>query len=397
MNNIYKYIILGNGNAALHAAEGIREMDKENRILMISDEDVPAYSRPMLTKTPLRSYSLERTIIHDAEWYEAMGIDLMLDTKVTGIDNSSRIVETSKGGYFYTKCIYALGAGNFVPPIKGADMPEVRTIRTYKDIYDIKRFCVEGQKAVIIGGGVIGLEAGFELARYGIDVTVLEVLPMLMPRLLDEESARTLEKSIDSFKIYTGVSVEEIGGNGKVEYVKLADGRKFEANFVVVSAGVRANTALAQAAGIKCGRAVMINEKCETWSKDIYACGDCAEFENVNYALWSQAKAQGKVAGINAAGGKAIVEAFDNSMIINSPEISMFACGDVGKNPELTYTTEIDDNSQPAIFGVNEKYLKSYEKRLYVDGKLVGAVIVGNLARMQELKEKIIGIKPAEV
>ena len=397
MQNIYKYIILGNGNAALNAAMGIRELDKENSILMVSDEDVPAYSRPMLTKTPLAGYSLDRTIIYGDEWYKDMGIDLLLGTKVLSIDNSSRIIETTGGRYFYSKLIYALGAGNFVPPITGADLPQVKTIRTYKDIYEIKRLCVDAKDAVIIGGGVIGLEAGFELARYGINVTVLEVLPVLMPRLLDEESARTLEKSISSFRVYTGVQVEEIGGTDSVSYVKLADGRRFDADFVVISAGVRANTALAQAAGIKCAKGVMINEKCETWSKDIYACGDCAEQDGVNYALWSQAKEQGRVAGMNAAGGRESIQPFDNSMIINSPEISMFACGDVGKNPDLSYTTEIDDRNQPELYGVNKKYMKAYEKRFYVDGKLVGAVIIGNLARMQTLKEQIIGIKPAEV
>ena len=397
MQKIYKYIIIGAGIAAVSAAEGIREIDREGSLLMIGDEPIPAYSRPMLTKTPLRSYELGRTIVYDPDWYEDMKIELMLGTKVKSIDNSSRLVTTANGGsFFYNRLIYAAGANGFVPPIPGANLPEVVVVRRYEDLMKVKRLSVGTGKAVIIGGGVIGLEAGFELSRYGLDVTVLEALPMLMPRFLDEDCARMLEQSIHSFPVYTGVTIEEIGGNGHVEYVRLQDGRVFDCDFVIMSTGVRADIALAQSAGIRCSRSVLINEKCETSAKDIYACGDCAEY-GVNWQLWSQALEQGRVAGINAAGGSAQIGPTDSSMIINSPEISMFSCGDVGKDPNRTYTTEVDDNMQPALYAVNPKFARSYEKRFYSGGKLVGAIIVGNLANMQKLKEEILGIAPREV
>ena len=397
MQKIYKYVIVGAGIAAVSAAQGIREMDQEGSLLMIGDEAVPAYSRPMLTKTPLRSYELGRTIVYDGDWYDRMKIELMLGTKVKSIDNSSRLVTLAGGeSFFYNKLIYAAGANGFVPPIPGANLPEVVVVRRYEDLMKVKRLAVGTGKAVIIGGGVIGLEAGFELARYGLDVTVLEALPMLMPRFLDEDCARMLEQSIHSFPVHTGVTIEEIGGSGHVEYVRLQDGRTFPCDLVIMSTGVRADIALAQAAGIRCSRSVLINEKCETSAKDIYACGDCAEY-GINWQLWSQALEQGRVAGINAAGGSAVIGPTDSSMIINSPEISMFSCGDVGKNPNRTYTTEIDDNMQPALYAVNPKFVRSYEKRFYSGGKLVGAIIIGNLARMQGLKEEILGIAPREV
>ena len=130
--------------------------------------------------------------------------------------------------------------------------------------------------------------------------------------------------------------------------------------------------------------------------QDIFACGDCAAY-GINWQLWSQALEQGRVAGINAAGGFAEIQPTDSSMIINSPEISMFSCGDVGKDPGRVYTTEVDDHLQPDVFAVNKKFVKSYEKRFYTDGKLVGAIIIGNLANMQGLKEEILGIAPREV
>ena len=363
---------------------------------MISQENSLTYSRPLLTKTPLRSYDLKNTILFPQAWYEDQNIDVMLNTIIDQLDVNTKSIFCGENEIVYEKCIYALGAYNFIPPIKGSDKAEVTSIRTYEDIYNLKRLCVDAKNAVVIGGGVIGLEAAFEIARYGIKVVVLEALPMLMPRLLDDETANMLQKTIQSFAIHTAVNVEEIAGNERVEAVKLADGRVFPADFVVVSAGVRANTKIAADAGIECDKAVIINEKAETSVKDVYACGDCCQYNGANYALWSQATQQGKAAGTNAAGGHADLGIVDSSMVLNTEEISIFAAGDTGKRPELNYTTEIIDNMAPSLYGVNPSFLKSFEKRFYVDGKLVGATIVGNLARMQELKEEILGINKKE-
>jgi NAD(P)H-nitrite reductase large subunit len=214
-----------------------------------------------------------------------------------------------------------------------------------------------------------------------------------MPRLLDDDTANTLQNSIKSFEIYTDVKVLEIAGNEKVEAVNLADGRSFPADLVVISTGVRANTKIAMDAGITCERAVVINEKAETSAKDVYACGDCCQYNGLNYALWSQATQQGIAAGTNITGGNLSMGMIDSSMVLNTAEISIFAVGDTGKNSALAYATETTDNMAPSDFGVNPLYLKFFEKRFYVEKKLVGATIIGNLSRMQELKDEILGIK----
>jgi len=393
----YKYVILGNGNAGFTAAKSIREQDKIGSILMISNEDSLTYSRPLLTKTPLRSYDITKTILYPKAWYDDQNIDVMLSTLIEKLDTDLKCVLCKDREITYGKCIYALGAFNFIPPIKGSEKNEVTSIRTYKDIYNLKRLCVDAKSAVIIGGGVIGLEAAFELVRYGIKTVVLEALPMLMPRLLDEGTANMLQTSIKSFDIYTDVNVEEIYGEEKVEAVRLADGRSFPADLVIISTGVRANTKVAVDAGIECDRAVIINEKAETSIKDVYACGDCCQYNGANYALWSQATQQGKAAGINASGGNETMGIIDSSMVLNTEEIAIFAAGDTGKNKDLVYKTETTDNMAPSLYGVNPTFLKSFEKRFYVNDKLVGATIVGNLAKMQEYKEEILGIKKKEV
>ncbi|NCB41717.1 MAG: NAD(P)/FAD-dependent oxidoreductase [Clostridia bacterium] len=393
MNKEYNYIVLGNGNAGFTAAKTIRESDKTGSILMVSEEASLTYSRPMLTKTPLRTYDLKKTLLYPNAWYEDKEIDVLLETKVDHLDVEQKQVHCGEKIYSYDKCVYALGAYNFIPPIKGSDKNEVTSIRTYKDIYNLKRLSVDANHAVVIGGGVIGLEAASELTKYGIKVVVLEALPVLMPRLLDDETANTLQESIHSFEIYTNVSIEEIVGEGKVKEVRLADGRTFPADLVIVSAGVRANMEIAKDAGIECNRAILINERAETSAKDVFACGDCCEYNGANYALWSQATEQGIAAGANAAGGDIHMGMIDSSMTLNTEEISIFAVGDTGKNSDLKYETKIFDNMQPVHYGVNPTYLKSFEKQFFVDGKLVGATIIGNLGHSQALKEEILNIK----
>ena len=400
------YLIIGAGIAAVSAAKGIREIDRQGTILMIGEESLPPYKKPMLTKTPLYGWDPERMVMHDAAWFAEQNIDLKTAACVTSIDPAAHTVKVCKvqaeeaseadpagqttEEFAYGKLIYAAGGSAFVPPIPGADLPGVLSIRNDKDIAALRRLAVTEKQAVIIGGGVIGLEAGFEMSRYGISCTVLEALPRLMPRFLDEECAGLLQSLITEFPVYTGVQIEEIGGEGRAEYVRLKDGRVFPCGIVIMSTGARANTAAAQQAGIACGRGVIINEKCETSAPDIYACGDCAEQNGMNPLLWSQAEVQGRAAGINAAGGDTVTEMIDTSMVLHCPEIALFSLGET-TGEDLTAEIIRSDSDKPALYAVNQKYGRVFEKRYYRDGHMVGAVIIGNLSNMYALREQILG------
>ena len=400
------YLIVGAGIAAVSAAKGIREIDRQGTILMIGEESLPPYKKPMLTKTPLYGWDPERMVMQDAAWFAEKSIDLKTAACVTSIDPAAHTVKVCKvqaeeaseadpagqttEEFAYGKLIYAAGGSAFVPPISGADLPGVLSIRNDKDIAALRRLAVTEKQAVIIGGGVIGLEAGFEMSRYGISCTVLEALPRLMPRFLDEECAGLLQSLITEFPVYTGVQIEEIGGEGRAEYVRLKDGRVFPCGIVIMSTGARANTAAAQQAGIACGRGVIINEKCETSAPDIYACGDCAEQNGMNPLLWSQAEVQGRAAGINAAGGDTVTETIDTSMVLHCPEIALFSLGET-TGEDLTAEIIRSDSDKPALYAVNQKYGRAFEKRYYRDGHMVGAVIIGNLSNMYALREQILG------
>ena len=385
------YLVLGSGIAGLKAAEAIRDLDANGSVMMVTRDSVSPYSRPMLTKTPLRTFCKARISLFPEIWYQERRIELSLNTAVETIHAETHTVIAGGKEIRYGKCIYALGAENFIPPVPGARKDNVVSIRTAEDIEHIKKYAANAREAVVIGGGVIGLEAAFELSHYGLSVTVLEALPFLMPRLLDPGTAHDLKEGIHRFSIYTDVKISEICGEKAAEAVCLEDGRMFPCGLVIVSCGVRANIKIAQEAGIACERSVVVNKSMETNIPDIYACGDCAQFGGVNSALWSQAVEEGKTAGANAAGVKQEFAGFDTSLILNNPEISLFAYGDLGKNPKVTYWCEAKEHEESRGFFVNPAVGGMRQRLFYRQHKLVGISLLGNLSEMEELKKQVAG------
>lgn len=387
----YDVLILGGGRAALSAAESAREQSPSVRIAMVSAERLPPYVRPMLTKLPLDQYDGEKTLIHPAQWYDEHQIDLYLQTQILSLDAARRQVQASRGCFQYSACVYALGAYNFVPPFSGRELEGVCTLRTDQDIYALRRAALRARSAVVIGGGVIGLEAAYQLAEHGCSVTVLETAPYLMPRLLDEASARELERQITRFTVHTGVKVLGMTGEGRVEAVEAASMEPIPADLVVISCGVRANTAIAQAAGLDVERGVVVDEWMKTSIPDVYACGDCAEYQGVNTGLWAQAKAQGAVAGANAVGGAKRYHGSDAALLLSGPEFSVYSVGDMGKNLNLTYTDRNTYTQRQQKLEVNTRKRSGYIHEFFTDGRLAGAFLLGDLTKMQEKYREIMG------
>ena len=402
-----KYVIIGAGIAGLSAAEAIREADPEGGVAIFSAESRLPYSRPMLTKAPFASFDPADWTIYGEEWFASKRIELKRGERVTAIDAQSHTVASAAGVYHYDKLILAMGAENFIPPIKGADGDNVFSIRRPEDILAIKRACRQQTRAVIIGGGVIGLEAALELRRYGAQVAVLEAMPYLMTRQIDQEISDLICAELSGkIAIRTAAAIEEISA-GPQPAVVLKDGTRFPCDLVVVACGVRASTAIVPP-GVKAPRAIEIDEYCRTTEPDVFAAGDCAQYDGVNYALWSQALTQGRIAGLNAAadlnpapaaagpdGASAArpqLEGFDTSLVINSPELSLFALGDLGKDPDKDYEIKYFSTRDGAdTFFVNPAQGRRFEKLCYLDGRLVGAAVVGNLSDMEKLKAEIAG------
>lgn len=387
----YDILILGGGAAALHAAEAARAVTSEASICMISAEPMPPYSRPMLTKLPFYRYRAEKTLLRTEQWFQSQQIELCLSITVTALDAQKKEVTTSAGTVAYGKCIYALGAHNFIPPFYGKDLPGVMDLRTEADVYMLRRRVVSSQHAVIIGGGVIGLEAAYRLAEIGLKVTVLETAPYLMSRLLDEESSRYLQSRISCFTVHTGVRVLGITGNHRAQTVEVEGMEAIPAEVVLVSCGIRANSELAKIAGAEVERAVVVNESMETSLPDIYACGDCTQFAGVNTGLWAQAIAEGRVAGTNAAGGHAEYTGSDMALIMDCKDFGLYCAGDMGKNPSKIYTHKAEVTHRSPMVELNERQRECYVHDFFCEDRLVGTLLLGDLTAMQEKNFAIMG------
>ena len=378
------YLIIGGCTAAIAAADAIRARDKTGRITLLSSETYLPINRPMLIKEIDVVVSQPETIqAHPKEWYDERKLDFRLGCTATAIHPETKTVETADGQVFpYDKLILATGAECFIPPIKGSDKPGVIAVRHFEDSEELFRRMATARNAVVIGGGILGLEAAREFMRSGIAVTVLEATPQIMWRQIDATSSALLRKAMQKIHIdcYEGVNVVEIEGEDKPTGVRLSDGRMFPADVVVMSCGVKANTAIAVAAGIKADRAIPVDMFMRTNVPDIYACGDCCYYDGVNYQLMAEAGAQGRVAGAHAAGDPTVY--FANRLIgmhVEGIGATMFAIGDAGKNEKLTYKTV---ETQDEIRSRHETYWFS-------GGALKGAVVINADEKMQDVISRV--------
>ena len=301
-----RYFILGGGAAALEAAKAIRERDPSGLIVLLTDEPVLPYMRPALTKQLLADVSAQDIQLETPAWYDAPGRDILvlMGRTVSCIDPENKTVSLADGLVFpYDKLIYALGARCFVPPFEGSDRQNVIAVRTAEDARRVRQIAKTAKSAVVIGGGVLGLEAAWGLHQAGMAVSVVEFDARVMARQVDEDTSERIARAMKDrgVKLYTCASTAKVDDAG----LHLTDGRLLPADLVIVSAGVRANAEIAAAAGIRVDRKILVDEHMATSVPDVYAAGDCAVC-GVSYALWDEACEMGRVAGINAAGGDAV-------------------------------------------------------------------------------------------
>jgi len=382
MNTQEKFVILGGGTAGYNAVAEVRKRNKTASIMLVSDEAKLPYLRTMLTKAMLADFAEEHMTISPKKWYEENQIQILLETKAVAIDAENKKVsvegkDQNKVEIDYDKLIVALGAHSFVPPIKGADGPRVVTIRNVNDIARIKSLLKQATDAVIIGGGVLGLEAACQLIKANLKVTVIENQERLLPRQLDPESSERLAKALEAkgLNFVTNGAIAEITNHS----VELANGVSLPANLVIISTGVRPNLEVAKTAGLEIDRSIVVDSHMRTNISDIYACGDCASVQGVNYSLWSEATTMGKVAGANAAGEEEEYKLEGYPLLFIEPGISLYVVGDTKSEPlEDKKIVEMKDEGKGAI-----------EKLFFDKDILVGAIILGDLSKGKKWAEKV--------
>lgn len=232
------------------------------------------------------------------KWYDDKGIKFIAGDKAVKIDRPRKVVYTEKGQTVdYDRLILATGSAPFIPPVQGVDL---KGVLTFRDIYDVNtmiEYCGSKTNAVVIGGGLLGLEAAYGLKQRGMNVTVLHLMDRIMERQLDGRASQLLRHSIEQkgIQIITEANTEALIGdeNGHVKQIRLKDGTVLDADLVVFAVGIRPNIALAQSAGLRCNRGVLVNDTMQTFDPSIYAVGECIEHRGQTFGLveplWGQA------------------------------------------------------------------------------------------------------------
>ncbi len=313
-----RILIIGANAAGVEAASAARKKDRAAEITLVTQEKNAGYSRcglPFVIGGQISSF--KDLIVYPAAYFQMLKLNLKTETKATAIDTKEKVVTVvEKSGATeslqYDSLVIATGADAFMPPIKGREKQGILSLRTFEDGEKILEAMHNGAKsAVIMGAGLIGLETGVAFIERGLNVTLVEMLPQILPQMLDADMAKIIQEHLreKGMCVLTEKRVEEFLGDDKVTGI-IAGAEKIEADLFLSAFGVRANTRLAVEAGISLGetRAIKTNSKMETDVKDVYAVGDCAEAPNLitHKAVCAQlgtiAVRHGKVAGVNAAG-----------------------------------------------------------------------------------------------
>ncbi|HIE18334.1 TPA: NADH oxidase [Candidatus Bathyarchaeota archaeon] len=390
-----KILIIGAHAAGTDAASAARKKDRSAEITVITNQSVAGYSPCGIPFVLGKHISIfEDLIVFPPSYYRMMKIDLRLETTAKKINVEDKTVEIEdKDGKSeilqYDSLILATGAYPFVPPIKGREKKGVFTLRTLEDGKRVDQALEKAKSAVVIGAGLIGLEAAVSFTERGLKTTVVELLPQVCPAMLDKDTARLVQKNLEEkgLNIITGKGVDEILGDNHVSGVSVA-GEEIPADLVIVATGVRPNVQLAKDAGIQIGetRGIKTNMRMETSVKDVYAAGDCAESVNLITKrpmlsqLGTTAVRQGKVAGINAAGGyavfigclgSAVTRLFD--LEIGATGLTEFAASRAGiETVAGTITSKTRADYYPGGKPVRVKIIVDKDTERIIGGQIVG-------------------------
>lgn len=379
------YIIIGNGVAGNAAAESIRKHDKAGKIIIFSREKHPFYYVPAIPEFLAGEKDIKRMIIHGLDWYEKNQIDLHLETDIAGVALAQKSVVTETGEHYqYDKLLLATGGTSFVPPIKGAELEGVFTLRTLEDAEKIKGFAQRSKQAVLIGGGLLGLEAGNGLRKAGLKITVMEFFPRLLPRQMDVPGAAMLQRQMEGmgFTFYLGVKTREIWRDAGGLHVELEGGESLGADMVLISAGVRPELTLAKSVGLETDKGLKVDDQMKTDFDEIYAAGDLIEHRGRFYGIWPAAMEQGKVAGAAMAGQSVEYLGTVISNTLKVVGIDLFSAGEIDVEGTLDSMVKQDEARN------------IYRKLVIKEDELVGAILLGDIRGSAEIQQAIkMGIK----
>lgn len=376
-----KYVIIGNGVASIGAVDGVRRVDKDGEILVIGEESVLTYGRPLISYFLAGKIDLDRLALRSEKFYVDNKVRTMLSTRVTAVDTAKKEVVTDSGERIgYDRLLLATGGAPFYPPMTGLDGPDVYAFTTLAHALALDQAAKKLKKVVVVGGGLIGLKAAESLHDRGVSVSVVELAPRPLSAAFDDSAGRLVSDRLNEvgIKMFCGLSVTGIrrGEDGHVKGVTLSDGRFLDCQAVIVAVGVAPNAKLAKDAGITVDRGVMVDDHLQTSAQGVYAAGDVAQAkdmltdENRVTPIWPNAYNQGFYAGKNMAGAD---EPYPGGLPMNSIGFYGLPTASTGiVNPPV-------GEAGFEVRTLLEEDKGVYRKLVFKDGALVGFVLVGDI------------------
>ena len=374
-----RFVIIGNGVAGVTAARALAEAGAE--VEAYTQEAHHYYPRPRLHELLTGEIELEEIHFYSPVWYEERGIAVHLGTEVVRLDTMAKRIALADGReILYDRLLLATGSRPFIPSIEGMNKEGVFTLRTIEDALAIRRWAKEAKRAVVVGGGLLGLEAARAFMVLGLRVAVLEQGAYLLPRQLDAEGGALLKELIGAMgiEVVLEASSQAILGNGTppptlggiegglASGVLLQDGRRIEGDLILVSAGVRCDVRLAQEAGLEVNRGVVVDEHLRTSAEDIYAAGDVAEFQGRVYGIIPAAIEQARAAARNMLGEEA---AYQGTIPSNTLQVVGIDCTSIG----VVHPPEGEGYQE-----LRKSEAGVYKKLVLKDGRLVGVILLGD-------------------
>lgn len=366
-----KLLVIGNGMASVRLCEELlQHSPKAYDITVVGAEKHVGYNRVLLSANLAGDASESELELHDRAWYGAHNIHLVSNVKAVALDAVARQVRLADGQIIaFDRLALATGSMPLMPPLPGMDLPGVLAFRDLEDVATMRELCARQAEVVVMGGGLLGLEAAYGLARRGAKVTVLHLMDRLMERQADGPAARLLRAGLarHGIRIELQAQTTRVLGDFEVEGVELSDGRTIAAKALVCAIGIRPNVALAQSAGIKVERGILVDDYMQTSQPHIYALGECAQHRGVVYGLVEPAYQQARALARHLGGD---VEAnYLGSLLSTHLKVSgigLFSCGNFMGTAQSQHS--VMDDPQ---FG-------AYRKLVFDGNRLIGAILVGD-------------------
>jgi nitrite reductase (NADH) large subunit len=364
-------VVVGNGMAAARLVDELTKVALGRyAIAVIGAEPRLAYNRVLLSSVLAGETASHDIELNPAAWWRDRGVTMKYGCLATAIDVGRRELKiANEESIAFSKLVLATGSTPLRLNVPGADLTGVHTFRDSRDVDLLLTLAARKKHVVVVGGGLLGLEAAYGLVRQGTPVTLVHLMDRLMERQLDAPAAELLESLAErkGIRILLNANTARLHGETRVEGVELADGRRIDADAVIFAAGIRPNVTLAKDAGIPVNRGIVVDDSLQTGAPDIFAIGECAEHRGSCYGLVEPAYEQARILARHLAGGAA---SYDGSIVATNLKVSgvsVFSAGDFMGG----------DGSETIV--LNDVRHGTYKKLVILDGRLTGAVLVGDV------------------